>query len=79
MNEIVNKFLLVGDKFIPEMHLTQFRWAFPGLLKDWGQKVAALHKICHIYPIMMKLGRVIRYLKKIQTIKDLCETSTDFS
>ena len=23
MNEIVNKFLLVGDKFIPELHLKQ--------------------------------------------------------
>ena len=23
MNEIVNKFLLTGDKFIPEMHLRQ--------------------------------------------------------
>ena len=23
MNEIVNKFLLVGDKFMPEMHLEQ--------------------------------------------------------
>ena len=23
MNEIVNKFLLVGDKFMPEMHLTE--------------------------------------------------------
>ena len=23
MNEIVSKFLLVGDKFIPEMHLRQ--------------------------------------------------------
>ena len=23
MNEIVNRFLLAGDKFIPEMHLTQ--------------------------------------------------------
>ena len=23
MNEIVNKFLLVGDKFMPEMHLQQ--------------------------------------------------------
>ena len=23
MNEIVNKFLLVGDKFVPEMHLRQ--------------------------------------------------------
>ena len=26
MNEVVNKFLLVGDKFMPEMHLKQ-----PGL------------------------------------------------
>ena len=26
MNEIINKFLLVGDKFMPEMHLRQ-----PGL------------------------------------------------
>ena len=26
MNEIVNKFLLAGDKFIPEMHLKQSRF-----------------------------------------------------
>ena len=32
MNEIVNKFLLVGDKFIPEMHLKQ-----PGFTYSaWG-------------------------------------------
>ena len=23
MNEIINKFLLIGDKFMPEMHLKQ--------------------------------------------------------
>ena len=23
MNEVINKFLLVGDKFMPEMHLRQ--------------------------------------------------------
>ena len=28
MNEIVNKFLLVGDKFIPEMHLRQPQFAY---------------------------------------------------
>ena len=28
MNEIINKFLLAGDKFMPEMHLRQ-----PDLLK----------------------------------------------
>ena len=28
MNEIVNKFLLAGDKFIPEMHLKQPRFTY---------------------------------------------------
>ena len=28
MNEIVNKFLLVGDKFMPEMHLRQPGFAY---------------------------------------------------
>ena len=28
MNEIVNKFLLAGDKFMPEMHLKQPRFTF---------------------------------------------------
>ena len=28
MNEIVNKFLLVGDKFIPEMHLRQPQFVY---------------------------------------------------
>ena len=28
MNEIINKFLLVGDKFIPEMHLRQPRFVY---------------------------------------------------
>ena len=29
MNEIVHKFLLVGDKFMPEMHLKQPGFAYP--------------------------------------------------
>ena len=28
MNEIVNKFLLAGDKFVPEMHLRQSRFTY---------------------------------------------------
>ena len=28
MNEIVDKFLLTGDKFMPEMHLKQPRFTF---------------------------------------------------
>ena len=28
MDEIVNKFLLAGDKFMPEMHLRQLRFTY---------------------------------------------------
>ena len=28
MNEIVNKFLLVEDKFMPEMHLRRLRFTY---------------------------------------------------
>ena len=28
MDEIVSKFLLVGDKFMPEMHLRQVRFTY---------------------------------------------------
>ena len=35
---------------------------------EGGSKRPALPKICHTYPTMMKLGTVIRYLKKSQKI-----------
>ena len=43
MNEIVNNFLLVGDKFMPEMHLKQpgFTYSVCGLFtknKEWIKK-----------------------------------------
>ena len=28
MNKVTNKFLLTGDKFLPEMHLRQLRFAY---------------------------------------------------
>ena len=31
-------------------------------------------KICHTYPTMMKLGRVILYAKKIQKMYQSCDT-----
>ena len=34
MNEIVNKFLLAGDKFIPEMNLRQLGFIQLSLLLD---------------------------------------------
>ena len=38
-----------------------------------------LPKICHIYPIMMKLGTVIPYPKKIQKIYESRDTPREFS
>ena len=28
MNNVINKFLLAGDKFMPEMHLRQFQFVY---------------------------------------------------
>ena len=28
MNKIINKFLLMGDKFMPEMHIKQLRFTY---------------------------------------------------
>ena len=35
MNEIVNKFLLVGDKFMPELHLKQPGFTYSACRKNW--------------------------------------------
>ena len=43
-----------------------------------GCKNAHLHKICHTYPKMMKLGTVIPYLTKIQNIYKSRDTPINF-
>ena len=43
-----------------------------------GQKGPLLPKICHTYPIMMNLGAVIPYLKKIQNIYKSRDTPLEF-
>ena len=43
-----------------------------------GKKVPLLPKICNTYPIMMKLGTAITYLKKIETISESRDTSLVF-
>ena len=48
--------------------LTLFSFAFSGLLTNGGGKKAPLPKICDIYTAMMKLGKVIPHLKKIQNL-----------
>ena len=41
---------------------------FRGCSRMGGAFLAPHPKICHTYPIMMKLGRVIPYLRKIKKI-----------
>ena len=43
MNEIVNKFLLAGDKFMPEMHLKQpgFTYMAYGDFKNLKRRTAS--------------------------------------
>ena len=50
-----------------------------GTAYEWGGgKKTALSKICHTYPILMKLGTVAPYLKKIQKIHKLRDTPLEF-
>ena len=60
-------------------YLTLFRMGIFGAAHGWGgQKGRPLPKICHTYPIMMKLGTVIPYLKKIQKIYQSRDTHPEF-
>ena len=64
----------LGLKHIQNGHF----WGCSKMLTGWGGtwgKKAPLPKICHTYPIMMKLGTVIPYFKKIQKIHESCDTS----
>ena len=54
MNEIVNKFLLAGDKFRPEMHLRQLRFTYSACRpstknKEWIQKFKETGNLRYIY------------------------------
>ena len=55
------------------------RWAFSVLLTDGGgAKKAPQPNICHAYPTMMKLGKVIHCLNKIQKAFKSRDTPLDF-
>ena len=45
---------------------------------EGGAKTLPFPKICHIYPIMMKFGTVIPYLKKNQKIIESRDTPIAF-
>ena len=54
MNEIVNKFLLAGDKFMPEMHLRQSRFTYSACgpftkIKERIEKFKETGDTCYIY------------------------------
>ena len=50
-----------------------------GTAHGWdGGKKTPLPKICHTYPTMMKLRKVIPYLKKIQKIYESRDTPSEF-
>ena len=54
MNEIVNKFLLAGDTFMPEMHLKQPRFTYSACgpftkNKEWIQKFKETGDTIYIY------------------------------
>ena len=56
--------------------LTLFRMGFFGLLTDGvgGAKRPSLPKVCQTYPTVVKLGTVIRYLKKFQKLDESDDT-----
>ena len=47
MNHIINKFLLVGDKFMPEMHLRQpgFTYSASEPFTKTKEKIKSLNKL----------------------------------
>ena len=56
MNEIVNKFLLVGDNFLPEMHLKQpgFTYSACGPLTKKTKKECKNLKKQEIHDVFIK-------------------------
>ena len=49
-----------------------------GAAQGWGEGGAkSLSKICHIYPTMLKLGKVIPYPKKIRKLYESRDTPLD--
>ena len=62
MNEIINKFLLVGDKFMPEMHLKQpgFTYSACGPFTKNKERIESLCKLeIRILFIKMNLIKLV--------------------
>ena len=62
MNNVINKFLLAGDKFMPEMHLRQpqFVYSACGLLLDIKKEFKNLNKqVIRVIFIEMNLIKLV--------------------
>ena len=75
MNNVINKFLLVGDKFMPEMHLRQpqFVIVLVDLLLDIKKELENLNKqvIRVIFIEMSSIKLVFNTILLMQIIKIL--------
>ena len=60
MNEIINKFLLAGDKFMPEMHLKEsgFTYSACGPFAKNKEKIQKLKKKQEIQAIFTKMNLI---------------------
>ena len=62
MNNIINKFLLAGDKFMPEMHLRQPQFAYSacGPFTRHKERIKNLNKqVIHVTFIEMILKKLV--------------------
>ena len=48
MNEIINKFLLAGDKFMPEMHLRQPGFTYSAFIVHLQKTKKGLESLCKV-------------------------------
>ena len=71
MNEIVNKFLLVGDKFMPEMHLKQpgITYSACGPFTKNKERVKSLSKL-EIQILFIKMNLIKLFFNMIWLMKN---------
>ena len=72
MNEIINKVLLVGDKFMPEMHLKQagFTYSSCGSFTKNKKKLKSLCKL-EIQILFIKMNLIKLVFNMIWLMKNL--------
>ena len=73
MNDIINKFLLVGDKFMPEMHLNQpgFTYSACGPFTKHAERIKKFKRrvIRRIFLKMSWIKHVLNMIVRIQITK----------